>query len=68
MQLEQAFDRRGRARKMSDPIERVRKAVTNRIREAIQRIDKQHPDLGHHLQSAIHTGYYCGYSPERPVT
>jgi hypothetical protein len=56
------------AGKMSDPIERVRKAVTHRIREAIQRIDKQHPDLGHHLQNAIHTGYYCGYSPERPVT
>jgi len=68
MQLEQAFDRRGRARKMSDPIERVRKAVTNRIREVIQRIDKQHPDLGHHLRNAIHTGHYCRYSPERPVT
>jgi hypothetical protein len=68
MQLGQAFDRRGRARKMSDPMERVRKAVTNRIREAIQRIVKQHPDLGHHLQNAIHTGHYCWYSSERPLT
>jgi hypothetical protein len=49
-------------------MERVRKAVTNRIRVAVQRIGKQHPDLGHHLQNAIHTGYSCWYSPERLVT
>lgn len=68
MQVAQAFDRGGRARKTSDPIERLRKAVTNRIRDAIQRIGKQHPDLGRHLRNAIHTGYCCWYSPERPVT
>jgi hypothetical protein len=67
-QLAQALDGKGRARKMSDPMERVRKAVTNRIHGAIQRIGKQHPDLGRHLENAIHTGYFCWYSPERPVT
>jgi hypothetical protein len=67
-QLAQAFDRKGRARKMSDPMERARKAVTNRIHDAIQRIGKQHPDLGRHLENAIHTGYFCWYSPERSVT
>jgi hypothetical protein len=53
---------------MSDPTERARKAVTWCIHDAIDRIGKQHPDLGHHLHNAIHTGYSCWYSPERPVT
>jgi hypothetical protein len=66
-QLARAFDRRGHARKMSDPMERVRKAVTKRVHDAIDRIAKQNPDLGRHLQNAIHTGYFCWYSPERPV-
>jgi hypothetical protein len=67
-QLTQAFNRRGRVRKMSDPTERVRKAVAKRIHDAIDRIAKQHPDLGRHLQNAIRTGYSCWYSPELPVT
>jgi hypothetical protein len=49
-------------------MERVRKAVTKCIREAIRRIGKQHPALGRHLQNAIHTGYCCWYSSERPIT
>jgi len=67
-QLTQAFDRSGRARKMSDPMERVRKAVTKRIHDAIDRIAKRNPDLGRHLQNAIRTGYSCRYSPELSVT
>jgi pimeloyl-ACP methyl ester carboxylesterase len=68
VQLARAFDRSGRARKMSDPIERVRKAVTKRIHDAIDRIAKQNPYLGRHLHNAIRTGYFCWYSPEFPVT
>jgi hypothetical protein len=67
-QLTKAFSRSGRARKMSDPMERVRKAVTNRIHEAIGRIAKQNPYLGRHLHNAIRTGFFCWYSPEFPVT
>lgn len=67
VQLTKAFAPSGRARKMSDPMERVRKAVTNRIHEAIDRIAKQNPYLGRHLYNAIRTGFSCGYSPEFPV-
>jgi hypothetical protein len=66
-QLARAFGRDGRARKTGDPIERVRKAVTNRIHDAVERIVKQHPSLGRHLHNAIRTGFFCWYSPEIPV-
>jgi hypothetical protein len=66
-QLTRAFGRGGRARKMSDPMERVRKAVTNRIHDAIEHIEKLDPALGRHLHNAIRTGFFCWYSPESPV-
>jgi hypothetical protein len=68
VQLTRAFGRTGRARKMSDPMERVRKAVTNRVHDAVDRISKQNPYLGRHLHNAIRTGFSCWYSPELPVT
>lgn len=57
----------GRARKVGDPAERARKAVTNRIRDAITRIDAVHPPLGAHLRNAVRTGVFCSYQPERPI-
>jgi hypothetical protein len=66
-QLARAFGHDGRTRKTGDPIERVRKAVTNRIHHAIERIANQHPSLGRHLHNAIRTGFFCWYSPEPPV-
>jgi len=47
--------------------ERARKAVSMRIRGAIDRIDREMPSLGHHLGHAIHTGLFCSYQPEQPV-
>jgi hypothetical protein len=66
-ELARAFGPTGRARKMSDPLERVRKAVTNRIHDAIEHISKQHVSLGKHLRNAIRTGIFCSYVPETPV-
>jgi len=66
-QLTAAYGRTGRARKIGDPMERVRKAVTNRIRDAIERVSKRHRSLGRHLDDAIRTGIYCCYSPENPI-
>ena len=43
--------------------ERTRKAVTNRIREAISRIEAVHPELGNHLLGAVRTGTTCSYAP-----
>jgi hypothetical protein len=45
----------------------MRKAVTNRIRDAIIRIQQVHPALGRHLKLAVRTGTFCGYHPEHPV-
>jgi hypothetical protein len=43
--------------------ERLRKAVTNRIRGAICRIAESQPDLALHLTKAIRTGALCSYAP-----
>ncbi len=54
----------GRARKAGDPDERARKAVSLRIRQAIDRITAVHPGLGRHLTNSVRTGLYCSYQPE----
>jgi non-specific serine/threonine protein kinase len=53
----------GRDRRQLDPVERARKAVTWRVRDAINRIDSAHPDLGRHLRHSVRTGTFCAYDP-----
>jgi hypothetical protein len=50
-----------------DPVERLRKAVTARVRDAIRRIDAVHPALGRHLANSVRTGAFCSYRPEQPT-
>lgn len=57
----------GRARTAGSPAERMRKAVTYRIRHAITQVADVHPELGRHLSASVRTGTWCGYSPEHPV-
>jgi hypothetical protein len=45
--------------------ERARKAVSARIRDAIQRIGQALPELGAHLDRTIRTGTTCAYEPGR---
>ena len=66
-QLTAAYGLGGRARTTNDPAERVRKAVTNRIRDSLDRIAAEHDALGRHLANAVHTGTFCSYTPERPT-
>jgi predicted ATPase/class 3 adenylate cyclase len=66
-QLAGAFGLGGRVRAMGDPVERVRKAVTNRIRDSLDRIAAEHDALGRHLANTVHTGTFCSYTPERPT-
>ena len=55
----------GAPRALANPaVERARKAVTARIRDAIRRITEAHPDLGTHLDRTIRTGTTCRYQPE----
>ena len=65
--LASAYGLGGRSRRAPDEVERARKAVTRRIRDAISRIDRVHPSLGRHLDSSVHTGVFCRYAPERSV-
>jgi len=57
----------GRSRKLKDPTERARKAVSARIRESIQRIADAHPTAGEHFTEAVRTGAFCSYEPRTPV-
>jgi len=57
----------GRSRKLKDPGERARKAVSARIRESIQRIAEAHPAAGEHLAAAVRTGAFCCYEPKSNV-
>lgn len=66
-QLSAAMGLGGRGRRLGDPAEKARTAVTWRIRSAIKRIGQAHPELGRHLQASIRTGAFCAYSPERPI-
>jgi predicted ATPase/class 3 adenylate cyclase len=66
-QLAGAYGLGGRPRTIGDPAERVRKAVTNRIRNSLDRIAAEHDALGRHLANTVHTGTFCAYTPERPT-
>lgn len=60
-ELRAAVGKGGRKRKLNDPSERARKAVTARIRASIRKISEAHPRLGEHLKTQIKTGVYCSY-------
>ena len=57
----------GERSRRSDSIERIRKAVTNRIRDALGRIQKAHPPLWGHLAKSVKTGVFCSYAPDTPT-
>jgi hypothetical protein len=43
--------------------ERARSAVSKRIKDAIRKVGRYHPFLGHLLSTSIKTGYRCAYLP-----
>jgi tetratricopeptide (TPR) repeat protein len=57
----------GRPRRVLDPAERARKAVTWRVHDAIEHIEKAHPALGRHLRRSVRTGSFCAYDPAEPT-
>lgn len=58
---------KGKTRKSHDNLDKTRSAVTWRIRNAIQKIEKAHPILGKHLSASVKTGIFCSYTPEKPI-
>jgi pimeloyl-ACP methyl ester carboxylesterase len=57
----------GRRRTFADASERARKAVSGRIRDSIDKIGAQLPELGRHLAATISTGNRCAYRPPQPI-
>ena len=62
-ELRNAVGAGGRVRRVAPEVERLRTAITRRIRSAIVRISEHHPKLGAHLQAHVSTGYTCAYEP-----
>ena len=55
----------GRDRTFASPAERARVNLTRAIRATIDRIAKNSPPMGRHLNRAIRTGTFCSYAPNR---
>jgi len=68
-QLAAAVGLGGRDRDAASATERARSAVTQNIRSAIRRLERELPRLGAYLTQRVKTGTICTYlpDPERPV-
>jgi tetratricopeptide (TPR) repeat protein len=66
-ELANAYGLGGRARKAADSAERIRKAVTGRVRDSIARLQKESPALALHLTNAVRLGTFCAYTPDKPT-
>lgn len=66
-EIRRATGLHGRSRRLGDETERVRKAVTERIRNTLRKLDQRHPELAEHLRRSVSTGTTCRYDPPEPV-
>lgn len=57
----------GRTRLLGDEAERARKTVSARIRDALRRVERGHPELGEHLRACVSLGVACRYDPQRDI-
>ena len=62
-ELARAVGLGGRDRRAASASERARSGVTRAVRQGIARIGEHHPQLGEHLDHAVHTGTHCAYVP-----
>jgi len=60
-QLRAASGLGNRTRRLGDDVERARKAVSARIRDAIEKIAAADAELGTYLHQTVTTGRYCRY-------
>ncbi len=66
-ELSRAVGLGGRPRRLGDAAERARTTVTARIRDAIGRVERAHPELGAHLRATFFTGARCAYRPAQTI-
>ncbi len=62
-ELARAFGLNGRARRAGSNVERARVNVQRRLKHAMDRISRECPAAGRHLEWAVHTGSFCSYQP-----
>jgi tetratricopeptide (TPR) repeat protein len=67
-ELSGAYGIGGRTRRAGGSADRARSAVTQRIKDALGRIARAHPEAGRHLQRSLRTGTFCVYEPDGPVS
>jgi tetratricopeptide (TPR) repeat protein len=58
----------GRDRRLGDETERARKTVSARVRDALSKIERVHPELAAHLRSTLRMGTVCTYAPAEPTS
>jgi hypothetical protein len=63
LELSRAFGLGGRARRGGSAAERARINVQRRLKDAIQRIEEHHAELGKYLERTVQTGSFCSYRP-----
>jgi hypothetical protein len=63
-ELTRTTQKGGRARRSASVVDRARSAVQRRIKDALDRITEQDPELGARLKISINTGNYCIYRPD----
>ncbi|HEX7116426.1 MAG TPA: hypothetical protein VF193_14975, partial [Steroidobacter sp.] len=63
-ELSRAFGLGGRSRRAGSAIERARVNVQRRLKHAVERIARECPAAGRHLEWAIRTGLFCSYRPQ----
>jgi hypothetical protein len=66
-ELAKATGPRGRPRRAESAIDRARSAVQRRIKDALDRVAEQDPELGTWLRRAVSTGNFCRYDPRNAV-
>ena len=62
-ELSRAFGLDGRARRAGSNVERARVNVQRRLKHALERISRECPTAGKHLDWAVRTGSFCSYQP-----
>jgi hypothetical protein len=66
-ELSRAVGLGGRARRAGGAAERARSAVQRRIKNALERVREQSPELAELLERCVKTGSECIFSPERAL-
>jgi len=61
--LHKQFDKKGRPRKLSSESEKNRVNVQRLIKRALDKIEREFPDIYESVNSTIETGTYCFYTP-----